>query len=118
MCLLQSLDLTSDSALELATPALRLEGSRSDRHAVKLGLYMHVPPRHLFVCQCYGTAVGSMINFLLIRGVIATKRSYLDGSLADPTQQWDGRKPEIFFSASVIWGLIGVSLLPFRLSAY
>ncbi|GAA6030608.1 hypothetical protein NBRC10512_007749 [Rhodotorula toruloides] len=86
MCLLQSLDLTSD---------------------MKLGLYMHVPPRDLFVCQCYGTAVGSVINFLLIRGVIAAKRPYLDGSIADPTQQWDGRKPEIFFSASVIWGLIG-----------
>ncbi|BGP25943.1 hypothetical protein JCM10295v2_004886 [Rhodotorula toruloides] len=86
MCMLQSLDLTSD---------------------MKLGLYMHVPPRDLFVCQCYGTGLGSVVNFLLIRGVIAAKRPYLDGSIADPTQQWDGRKPEIFFSASVIWGLIG-----------
>lgn len=85
---------------------------------MKLGLYMHVPPRDLFVCQCYGTAVGSVINFLLIRGVIAAKRPYLDGSIADPTQQWDGRKPEIFFSASVIWGLIGVRSRSPRLTSF
>ncbi|POV95417.1 hypothetical protein PSHT_15672, partial [Puccinia striiformis] len=31
----------------------------------------------------------------------------LDGTVVDPSGQWTGRKPEIFYSASVIWGLIG-----------
>ncbi|GAA6026094.1 hypothetical protein JCM8202_002520 [Rhodotorula sphaerocarpa] len=85
MAMLQSIDLTSD---------------------LKLGVYMKIPPRDLFICQVYGTALGSVVNFLLIQGVIAAKRPYLDGTLPDPTQQWTGRKPEIFFSASVIFGVL------------
>ncbi|KAM0786339.1 hypothetical protein ACM66B_001811 [Microbotryomycetes sp. NB124-2] len=86
MTLVQSIDLTSD---------------------MKLGLYCKIPPRHLFICQVYGTALGSIVNYSLIRGVIDSKRPYLDGTLIDPTGQWSGRKPEIFMSASVIWGLVG-----------
>ncbi|GAA5902069.1 hypothetical protein JCM8208_002466, partial [Rhodotorula glutinis] len=66
-------------------------------------------PKHLFISQCYGTALGSVVNFLLIQGVIAAKRPYLDGTLNDPTQQWSGRKPEIFFTASIIFGAISPS---------
>ncbi|GAA5934611.1 hypothetical protein JCM3775_002003 [Rhodotorula graminis] len=88
MCMLQSLDLSADQ---------------------KLGLYMKIPPKHLFISQCYGTALGSVVNFLLIQGVIAAKRPYLDGTLNDPTQQWSGRKPEIFFTASIIFGAISPS---------
>ena len=68
--------------------------------------YCKIPPRHLFICQVYGTALGSIVNYSLIRGVIASKRPYLDGTIIDPTGQWSGRKPEIFMSASVIWGLV------------
>ncbi|GAA5832438.1 hypothetical protein JCM11251_006454 [Rhodosporidiobolus azoricus] len=85
MTMLQSIDLSSDQ---------------------KLGLYMKIPPRALFICQVYGTALGSIVNYLLINGVIASKRPLLDGTINDPTQQWSGRKPEIFFVASVIFGLI------------
>jgi hypothetical protein len=81
MAMLQSIDLTSD---------------------LKLGLYMKIPPRHLFICQIYGTALGSVVNYLLINGVIASKRDFLDGTVNDPTQQWSGRKPEIFFVASCV----------------
>ncbi|KAG0658686.1 hypothetical protein C6P46_005682 [Rhodotorula mucilaginosa] len=85
MAMLQSIELSSDQCL---------------------ALYMKIPPRDLFICQVYGTALGSIVNFVLIQGVIAAKRPYLDGTLPDPTQQWTGRKPEIFFSASVIFGVL------------
>lgn len=42
MALVQSIDLTSD---------------------MKLGLYCKIPPRHLFISQVYGTALGSIVNF-------------------------------------------------------
>lgn len=48
-----------------------------------------------------------MVNYSLIKGVIAAKRPYLDGTLPDPTGQWNARGPRIFYSASVIWGLLG-----------
>ncbi|GAA5979168.1 hypothetical protein JCM5350_007089 [Sporobolomyces pararoseus] len=85
MTMLQSLDLTSD---------------------LKLGLYMKIPPRHLFLCQVWGTALGSITNYSLIKGVIDSKRPYLDGSIIDPTAQWTGRRVEIFFSASVVFGCV------------
>ncbi|KAM0748072.1 OPT-domain-containing protein [Meredithblackwellia eburnea MCA 4105] len=85
MTLVQCIDLTAD---------------------MKLGLYCKIPPRALFICQVYGTALGSIVNYSLIRGVIASKRGYLDGTIVDPTSQWSGRAPEIFMSASVIWGLV------------
>ncbi|KAI5475497.1 hypothetical protein MNV49_001311 [Pseudohyphozyma bogoriensis] len=86
MTLVQCIDLTAD---------------------MKLGLYCKIPPRSLFICQVYGTALGSVVNYSLIRGVINAKRPYLDGTLIDPTSQWSGRSPEIFMSASTIWGLVG-----------
>ena len=42
-----------------------------------------------------------------VKSVINAKRPYLDGTLEDPTGQWTGRAPAIFYSASVIWGLVG-----------
>ncbi|KAK4701267.1 hypothetical protein P7C70_g4966, partial [Phenoliferia sp. Uapishka_3] len=103
MTLVQCIDLTAD---------------------MKLGLYCKIPPRALFICQVYGTALGSIVNYSLIRGVIDSKRPYLDGTIVDPTSQWSGRAPEIFMrpvtdsqysntnckhirkGASVIWGLV------------
>ena len=38
--------------------------------------------------------------------VIGEKRPYLDGTLEDPTGQWTGRSPGIFYSASIIWGAV------------
>lgn len=38
--------------------------------------------------------------------MITSKRPYLDGTLVDPTGQWTGRAPGIFYSASIIWGAV------------
>jgi hypothetical protein len=38
--------------------------------------------------------------------VINDKRPFLDGSVVDPTGQWTGRSPGIFYSASIIWGAV------------
>ncbi|KAH8928939.1 OPT superfamily oligopeptide transporter [Atractiella rhizophila] len=74
---------------------------------LKLALYMKIPPRAMFLCQTLGTGLGSIVNYILIKGVIESKREYLDGTRIDPTGQWTGRSAGIFYSASVIWGLIG-----------
>lgn len=38
--------------------------------------------------------------------MLNSKRSYLDGTEVDPTGQWTGRRPQIFYSASIIWGAV------------
>ncbi|KAK0553947.1 hypothetical protein OC845_000936 [Tilletia horrida] len=77
---------------------------------LKLGHYMKVPPKHMFVAQTVGTVIGCVVNYIVLRIVLNPSsgyRQYLDGSAVDPTGQWDGRKVNIFFSASVIWGAVG-----------
>ncbi|KAG9284968.1 hypothetical protein G9A89_009778 [Geosiphon pyriformis] len=74
---------------------------------LKLGHYMKIPPRAMFITQIYGTVIGAFVNYFVLNAVIDAKRSYLDGTELDPTGQWTGRAPAVFNSASIVWGLIG-----------
>ncbi|CAG8758232.1 9793_t:CDS:10 [Dentiscutata erythropus] len=74
---------------------------------LKLGHYMKIPPRSMFIAQIWGTIIGIIVNYWTLNIIINTKRSYIDGTEADPTGQWAGLKPEIFNTASIVWGLIG-----------
>jgi hypothetical protein len=47
-----------------------------------------------------------MLSDVTLVSVIGSKRQYLDGSVPDPTAQWTGRAPGIFYSASIIWGAV------------
>ncbi|EIW67086.1 hypothetical protein TREMEDRAFT_40668 [Tremella mesenterica DSM 1558] len=73
---------------------------------LKLGWYMSIPPREMFACQILGTVLGALCNYITLVSVLSSKRPYLDGTLVDPTGQWTGRSPAIFYSASVIWGAV------------
>jgi OPT family oligopeptide transporter len=77
---------------------------------LKLGHYIKIPPRHMFVAQLWGTMIGCVVNLIVVNVVLdpaSGYRAFLDGTVEDPSGQWDGRKVHIFFSASVIWGLVG-----------
>lgn len=77
---------------------------------LKLAHYMKINPKNMFLAQLLGTIVGCVVNYIVICVVLAPEngyRGFLDGSVADPTGQWDGRKIHIFRSASIIWGAVG-----------
>ncbi|CAG8615839.1 7538_t:CDS:10, partial [Acaulospora morrowiae] len=74
---------------------------------LKLGHYMKIPPRCMFTAQMWGTVVGGFINFWVLKLIITTKRSFIDGTLNDPTGQWTGYQSQVFNTASIVWGLIG-----------
>ncbi|WWC91168.1 OPT family small oligopeptide transporter [Kwoniella dendrophila CBS 6074] len=73
---------------------------------LKLGWYTSIPPREMFVCQILGTVLGALANYVTLESVLESKRPFLDGSVVDPTGQWTGRAPTIFYSASIIWGAV------------
>ncbi|ORX39348.1 OPT oligopeptide transporter protein-domain-containing protein [Kockovaella imperatae] len=73
---------------------------------LKLGWYTSIPPREMFACQIIGTVLGVFANYITLISVINEKRSFLDGTAVDPTGQWTGRAPGIFYSASIIWGAV------------
>ncbi|CAG8674811.1 21086_t:CDS:10, partial [Racocetra persica] len=74
---------------------------------LKLGHYLKIPPRSMFISQIWGTFVGIIVNYWTLNVLINTKRPYLDGTEADPSGQWAGLGSEAFNTASIIWGLIG-----------
>ncbi|ODN97275.1 OPT family small oligopeptide transporter [Cryptococcus wingfieldii CBS 7118] len=73
---------------------------------LKLGWYTSIPPREMFCCQIIGTVIGALVNYATLESVLSSKRPYLTGALVDPTAQWTGRAPSIFYSASIIWGAV------------
>ncbi|WVR09034.1 OPT family small oligopeptide transporter [Kwoniella sp. DSM 27419] len=73
---------------------------------LKLGWYTSIPPREMFACQIIGTVLGALANYVTLESVLDSKRSFLNGTVTDPTGQWTGRAPAIFYSASIIWGAV------------
>jgi OPT family oligopeptide transporter len=69
---------------------------------LKLGHYMKIPPRKMFIAQTVGTLIASVVNL---------STAYLmfwlvpDICLQDGT--WSCPNARVFYSASVIWGVIG-----------
>ncbi|KAG9292397.1 hypothetical protein G9A89_015267 [Geosiphon pyriformis] len=74
---------------------------------LKLGLYMKIPPKAMFISQTWGTFLGVFINYWVLKLIIAAKRPFLDGTMLDPTGQWTGFRSQMFNTQSVLWGLIG-----------
>ena len=55
---------------------------------MKIGHYMHVPPRAVFFAQVFGSFLGIPVNYGVIRWVLNTKFDYLTGQVEDPSHQW------------------------------
>lgn len=60
----------------------------------------------LICFQVLGTVWGAVWSYFTLISVVADKRPFLDGTLVDPSGQWTGRAPSVFYSASIVWGLI------------
>ncbi|WFD43298.1 hypothetical protein MPSI1_001959 [Malassezia psittaci] len=84
---------------------------------MKLAHYMNKPKAYVPITVAWHDnwcvlrlIPGCFMNYAVIRVVLAPQngyRQYLDGSVPDPSGQWDGRKVHIFRSASIIWGAVG-----------
>ncbi|KAI8599875.1 OPT oligopeptide transporter protein-domain-containing protein [Dissophora ornata] len=70
----------------------------------KLGHYMKVPPRKIFIAVVYGTLVGAFVNLQVLEWVLLYNRQALFD--ANPRSGWSFRNLDLFFSASLLWGAI------------
>ncbi|KAK3819480.1 MAG: OPT oligopeptide transporter protein-domain-containing protein [Linnemannia gamsii] len=77
--------------------------------AFKLGHYMKVPPRKIFITVIYGTLVGAFVNLQVLDWVLQHNREALFDS--NPMSGWSFRNLDLFFSASLLWGAISPKLL-------
>ncbi|KAI8050581.1 oligopeptide transporter [Syncephalis plumigaleata] len=74
---------------------------------MKLGHYMKIPPRKLFVVQLWGTIIGAFANYAMFEWILWKKGDVLSGKEVDLTGQWIPRNSQVFYSATIIWGAYG-----------
>ncbi|KAF9960325.1 hypothetical protein BGZ72_007266 [Mortierella alpina] len=81
---------------------------------LKLGQYMKIPPRAMFMTQLIGTAIASFINLITANWLLSTRPNIC-------TQEgypYTCPGANVFFSASVVWGVIAPERMFGRSSIY
>jgi hypothetical protein len=73
----------------------------------KIGHYMHVPPRAMFLSQIFGELIGVPINYGVIQWVLKSKGKYISGEKKDPLGQWTGQALTNYNTIAVQYVLIG-----------
>ncbi|UJR10190.1 hypothetical protein I4U23_014405 [Adineta vaga] len=70
---------------------------------LKLGHYMKIPPRAMFITQLIGTIIAGVINFVTADYLLKT----VPNICTPENPRWTCPGANTFFSASIIWGAIG-----------
>ncbi|KAJ9705508.1 hypothetical protein PVL29_003513 [Vitis rotundifolia] len=73
----------------------------------KLGHYMKIPPRSMFLVQFIGTILAGTINIAVAWWLLTTIENICQDELLPPDSPWTCPGDRVFFDASVIWGLVG-----------
>ncbi|KKY16111.1 putative oligopeptide transporter [Diplodia seriata] len=74
---------------------------------MKIGHYMHIPPKTVFFTQVFGSFLGIPVNYAVVRWVLDTKFDYLTGKLEDPSHQWTAQSLTSNLTMGVQYVLIG-----------
>ncbi|XP_059454129.1 oligopeptide transporter 6 [Corylus avellana] len=73
----------------------------------KLGHYMKIPPRSMFMAQVVGTIVSVIVYTGTAWWLMESIPHLCDTSLLPKGSPWTCPMDRVFFDASVIWGLVG-----------
>ncbi|KAI7999446.1 Oligopeptide transporter 5 [Camellia lanceoleosa] len=73
----------------------------------KLGHYMKIPPKSMFVVQLVGTIVASSVYFGTAWWLLSTVQNICDPSKLPQGSPWTCPEDDVFYNASVIWGVVG-----------
>ncbi|KAE9394953.1 OPT oligopeptide transporter [Gymnopus androsaceus JB14] len=82
------------------------EQGRSMTRDLKMGQYTKLPPRVTFTMQCLGAVIGALLNYLIMKIVIASNREILLS--VQGTNVWSGAAIQSFNSIS--WGALAKEL--------
>ncbi|KAG9440098.1 hypothetical protein H6P81_020263 [Aristolochia fimbriata] len=73
----------------------------------KLGHYMKIPPRSMFIVQLIGTLIASTVNIAVAWWLLNSIQNICQPDLLPSNSPWTCPNDRVFYSASVIWGLVG-----------
>ncbi|KIP01135.1 hypothetical protein PHLGIDRAFT_131357 [Phlebiopsis gigantea 11061_1 CR5-6] len=70
---------------------------------LKMGQYLKIPPRVMFLSQVWGTILGAIVNYAVMVSIVDAQRDVL----LDPigTNVWSGQYAQSINSAAVTWSL-------------
>ncbi|KAH9915092.1 OPT oligopeptide transporter [Fomitopsis serialis] len=75
---------------------------------LKLGQYTKLPPRVTFLMQTIGGIVGGILNYVIMKSVIAGNREILLD--VQGTNVWSGQQVQSYNSAAITWGALAKPL--------
>ncbi|PCH44332.1 peptide transporter MTD1 [Wolfiporia cocos MD-104 SS10] len=70
---------------------------------LKIGQYLKIPPRAMFVTQVWGTILGAAINYAVMVSIVDAQREILTSPLG--TNVWSGQYVQSLNSAAITWSL-------------
>ncbi|KAL4618541.1 hypothetical protein ACB092_06G018400 [Castanea dentata] len=73
----------------------------------KLGHYMKIPPRSMFIVQLVGTLVASSTYFATAWWLLSSIKDICDPLLLPAGSPWTCPGDDVFYHASIIWGVVG-----------
>ncbi|XP_042448100.1 oligopeptide transporter 5-like [Zingiber officinale] len=73
----------------------------------KLGYYMKIPPRSMFVAQLAGAVIANASYFWTAWWLLTDVPHICDTNMLPDDTPWTCPNDSVFFSASVIWGVVG-----------
>ncbi|CAL5410326.1 unnamed protein product [Camellia sinensis] len=97
----------------IANLIFKMYGRISTLHALsflsdlKLGHYMKIPPRSMYMAQLVATLVAGTVNLAVSWWMLGSIQNLCDVEALHPESPWTCPKFRVTFDSSVIWGLIG-----------
>ncbi|KAK3387737.1 OPT oligopeptide transporter [Podospora didyma] len=72
---------------------------------LKMGEYLKIPPRIMFLTQIYGTVLGGFINYAVMISIVNSNRELLVDS--DGNSSWSGATMQSYNTNATSWALSG-----------
>ncbi|KAJ6863926.1 oligopeptide transporter 1 isoform X1 [Populus alba x Populus x berolinensis] len=84
----------------------------------KLGHYMKIPPKSMFVVQLAGTVIASSVYFGTAWWLLTSVENICNPSRLPEGSPWTCPGDDVFYNASIIWGVVGPMRMFGRLGLY
>jgi hypothetical protein len=70
---------------------------------LKMGEYLKIPPRVMFLTQLYGTVLGGFINYAVMISIVGSNRDILRDT--DGNSSWSGATIQAYNTNATSWAL-------------
>lgn len=70
---------------------------------LKMGEYLKIPPRVMFLTQVYGTVLGGFINYVVMISIVGSNRDVLRNS--NGNSSWSGATIQAYNTNATSWAL-------------